>query len=234
MATNTRLRPFLYALTAVSGIVDAVSYLGLGRVFTANMTGNVVLLGFAIAGAPGLSIPRSATALLAFLGGAVLGGRIASRMSIGPQHIWAGVAFGTEAVLLLCAAGVSIGPGSGPSIDPTRVYGVIVLTAVAMGMRNAVVRRIGLPDMTTTVLTLTLTALAAESSLAGGNNSGWQHRVAAVVLMFVGAAAGVVLLRHSLALPLAASSAIAAVCALAVVFGAGSVSVNRPAGDQAS
>src|SRR5260370_15530857 len=101
-----------------------------------------------------------------------------------------------------------------------------------MGMRNAVVRRIGLPDMTTTVLTLTLTALAAESSLAGGNNSGWQHRVAAVVLMFVGAAAGVVLLRHSLALPLAASSPIAAGCPLAVVFVDGSVSVNRPAGEQ--
>jgi uncharacterized membrane protein YoaK (UPF0700 family) len=233
VATNTRLRPFLYVLTAVSGIVDAVSYLGLGRVFTANMTGNVVLLGFAIAGAPGLSIPRSATALLAFLAGAVLGGRISSRMSIGPQHIWAGLAFGAEAVLLLCASLVSIGP-SATSIDPTRVYAVIVLTAVAMGMRNAVVRKIGLPDMTTTVLTLTFTALAAESSLAGGNNSGWQHRVASVVLMFVGAAGGVLLLRHSLALPLAVSGAIASVCALAVVFGAGSVSVNRPAGDQGS
>jgi len=234
VATNTRLRPFLYALTAVSGIVDAVSYLGLGRVFTANMTGNVVLLGFAIAGAPGLSIPRSLTALLAFLAGAVLGGRIASRMSSGPQHLWVGVAFGAEAVLLFCAAAASIGPGSAPSIDPTRVYAVIVLTAVAMGMRNAVVRKIGLPDMTTTVLTLTLTALASESSLAGGNNSGWQHRVAAVALMFVGAAGGVLLLRHSIALPLAVSGAIAGVCALAVVFGAGSVPVNRPAGDQGS
>jgi uncharacterized membrane protein YoaK (UPF0700 family) len=40
----------LMALTAVSGLVDAVSYLGLGHVFTANMTGNVVVLGFAAAG----------------------------------------------------------------------------------------------------------------------------------------------------------------------------------------
>jgi len=71
--TNTRLRPFLYALTAVSGIVDAVSYLGLGRVFTANMTGNVVLLGFAIAGAPGgvvlmrhsLALPLVVSAVIA-------------------------------------------------------------------------------------------------------------------------------------------------------------------------
>ena len=54
--------PLLYALTSltvVSGLVDAVSYLGLGHVFTANMTGNVVLLGFATAGAPGFSVPRA-------------------------------------------------------------------------------------------------------------------------------------------------------------------------------
>jgi uncharacterized membrane protein YoaK (UPF0700 family) len=67
----------LLAMSVVTGIVDAVSFLALGRVFTANMTGNVVLLGFAIAGAPGLSISRSVVALLAFLSGAVLGGRVA-------------------------------------------------------------------------------------------------------------------------------------------------------------
>src|SRR5579859_736421 len=70
----------LAVLTVVSGIVDAVSYLGLGRVFTANMTGNIVLVGFAIAGAPGFSIAASATALGAFVGGAVAGGRMALRL----------------------------------------------------------------------------------------------------------------------------------------------------------
>jgi hypothetical protein len=67
----------LLLMTVATGIVDAVSFLALGRVFTANMTGNVVLLGFAFAGVPGLSISRSALALLAFLFGAVLGGRVA-------------------------------------------------------------------------------------------------------------------------------------------------------------
>src|SRR5260370_32248805 len=99
-----------------------------------------------------------------------------------------------------------------------------------MGMRNAVVRRIGLPDMTTTVLTLTLTALAAETSLAGGNNSGWQHRVAAVVLMFAPAEAGVALLRQSLPLTLAASAPIATACARTVGLGAGCRSRTLPAG----
>jgi uncharacterized membrane protein YoaK (UPF0700 family) len=56
----------LLALTVVTGVVDAVSYLGLGRVFTANQTGNVVFLGFAWAGAPGLSATASIVSLLAF------------------------------------------------------------------------------------------------------------------------------------------------------------------------
>jgi uncharacterized membrane protein YoaK (UPF0700 family) len=226
MATTTRLPPILLALTAVTGIVDAVSYLALGRVFTANMTGNVVLLAFAVAGAPGLSIPRSATALLAFFAGAVVGGRIALRMTNGPQHVWAGVAFGIEALLLLAAAAVSMGPAVATSGHPTGVYGAIVLTALAMGLRNAVVRRIGLPDLTTTVLTLTITGLASDSSLAGGGNPRWARRLASVGLMFTGAAAGVLLVRRSLALPLAVSGAIAGVCALAVVFGARSTSVE--------
>src|ERR1700759_324591 len=69
----------LLALTAVTGLVDAVSYLSLGRVFTANMTGNIVLLGFATARVSGLSIARSLTALLSFLVGAILGGRMMAR-----------------------------------------------------------------------------------------------------------------------------------------------------------
>ena len=69
------------ALTVVSGFVDAVSYLGLGHVFTANMTGNVVLIGFAVAGAPGFSVSASLCALGAFLVGAVVGGRLARHVS---------------------------------------------------------------------------------------------------------------------------------------------------------
>src|SRR2546429_4373500 len=68
------LVPLLLGLTVVTGLVDAVSYLALGHVFTANMTGNVVFLGFAAAGGKGLSAPRSGTAVVAFLLGAVIGG----------------------------------------------------------------------------------------------------------------------------------------------------------------
>src|SRR6266699_6641960 len=76
---ESRLVGALLVLTVTTGLIDAVSYLALGHVFTANMTGNVVFLAFAIAGAPGLSIPRSAVSLGAFLAGAMAGGRLAAR-----------------------------------------------------------------------------------------------------------------------------------------------------------
>src|SRR5258706_13509239 len=90
----------LLGMTAVTGLVDAASFLALGHVFTANMTGNVVFLAFAIAGVPGLSVPRSAAALAAFLIGALVGGRMGHAMSAQSQGRWARTAFGLEAALL--------------------------------------------------------------------------------------------------------------------------------------
>src|SRR5947209_14314095 len=98
--STNRLAAFLLLLTAGTGVVDAVSYLALGHVFTANMTGNVVLMAFAVGGTPGLSIPRSATALVAFFIGAVIGGRIGVRMSTQPSHRWTIVSLAAEAILL--------------------------------------------------------------------------------------------------------------------------------------
>jgi uncharacterized membrane protein YoaK (UPF0700 family) len=112
-ARDERVLPAaLLGLTAVTGLVDAVSYLALGHVFTANMTGNVVLLGFAVAGAPGLSVTRSGSAVAAFFIGAVIGGRMAARMS-GRRDRWTGAAFGAEAALFLAAMAVALtGAGS--------------------------------------------------------------------------------------------------------------------------
>ena len=107
------LTPILLGLTAVTGLIDAVSYLALGHVFTANMTGNVVFLGFAAAGAPGLSVSRSAAALVAFLAGAAIGGGLVVRMESGPRHRWTGVAFGAQAALLLAATLVCVGAPGG-------------------------------------------------------------------------------------------------------------------------
>ena len=222
-ASNRVLPAVLLALTAVTGLVDAVSYIALGRVFTANMTGNVVFLGFAIAAVPGLSLGRSGAALGAFAAGALASGLLTARMGGGPRHRWASISFAIEAALLLAAA-MMAGAASDLSNDPARVYGLIALTGLAMGVRNGAVRKLGERDLTTTVLTMTITGLAADSSLARGSNPGWTRRAASVVLMFAGAAAGAWLLRKSVALPIAVAGVISGLCAL----GAG-LAGERPA-----
>lgn len=199
---NDPLPSALLALTVVTGLIDAVSFLGLGRVFTANMTGNVVFLAFAVAGAPELSIARSLTSLVAFLVGAAVGGRVAVLMAGGTRRRWLLAVAVTEAALLFAAALASVGYDIARMSPSYGLYAVIVLTALAMGLRNATVRRLAVPDLTTTVLTLTLTGVAADSSLAGGGNPRLGRRVASVVAMFAGAALGALLLRFGLALPL--------------------------------
>jgi uncharacterized membrane protein YoaK (UPF0700 family) len=197
----------LLALTVVTGIVDAVSFLGLGRVFTANMTGNVVFLGFAVAGAPGLSISRSLVSLVAFLVGAAIGGRLGAAMAEARRKAWLITTTLMEGLLLL-AAGLAALTFDHRSASPaSSLYAGIILTALAMGLRNATVRRLAVPDLTTTVLTLTLTGLAADSSIAGGANPRISRRVASVLLMFAGATVGSLLLELGLAMPLFLSGA---------------------------
>ena len=200
----------LIALTFTTGLIDAVSYLGLGRVFTANMTGNVVLLGFAAVGVPGLSVTRSLIALGGFLVGAALGGRLGTVLASAIRRRWFLTASVAEAALIFAAALASLGFDIDSETPANRLYAVIILTAIAMGLRNATVRRLAVPDLTTTVLTLTLTGLAADSSFAGGDNPRSLRRIFSVVAMFGGAAIGAILLRYGLALPLV----VAGVCEL--------------------
>jgi len=177
------------------------------------MTGNVVFLAFAVAGTPGLPIARSLTSLLVFLAGAALGGRIG--IVLGPdRRQWLLVAAAAEAGLRLAAAIVSVGFDVGSASPPGRLYGLIVRTALAMGFRNATVRQLAVPDLTTTVLTLTLTAVAADSGLAGGRNTRLPaHRLRAA--MFAGAALGALLVREGLQWPLVVSGACVVVAIVA-------------------
>ncbi len=210
---------FLLVLTFVTGIVDAVSVLGLGRVFTANMTGNVVFLGFAAAGVSEFSIARSLTALAAFLAGAVLGGRLGSRMAEPGRLRWLRTAAACEAALLVLAGLASIGFNLASAPLTLHLHALIVLTAVAMGLRNATVRRLAVPDLTTTVLTLTLTGIAADSSLARGKNPRFRYRAASVVFMFSGAVVGALLLRLGPAAPLLLSGLLVLIIGIGLLKG---------------
>jgi uncharacterized membrane protein YoaK (UPF0700 family) len=212
---TTATPAILLAMTVVTGIVDAVSFLAMGHVFTANMTGNIVLLGFAFAGTRGLSISRSSVALIAFLSGAIAGGRMASDV---PGRHWVSRAFLLEALLLAFGAASALALGWKSAINSLQLYAVIASTAAAMGLRNAIVRKLAVADLTTTVLTLTITGLAADSSLAGGSNPRWQRRFAAIVAMLSGATVGAAMVIRSISLPLAVCSVITAACAVAHIL----------------
>jgi uncharacterized membrane protein YoaK (UPF0700 family) len=188
---QTPLVRALIVLTVVTGLVDAISFLGLGHIFTANMTGNIVFLGFAAGGAPGISAVRSIAC----------GGRLTgSRERTPAGHLL--IATYVETALLLTAAIAAAFAAS--HVPPAIAYTIVLSTAMAMGLRNAVVRKLAVPDLTTTVLTLTLTGLAADSPVAGGRTA---RRVLSVAAMFAGALAGAILLRvFGLTAPLAVAA----------------------------
>ena len=151
----------LCLLAWAAGIVDAVSYLGLGRVFTAMMTGNTVLLALAIGQGESMAVLRSALALAGFSVGAATGALIVSRgrsRDEWPPSVTA--AFAVEAVLLAGFTAVWHVAGSTLTTGTTDL--LIVLSGLAMGVQAAAVRHLGIPGVATTYLTGTLTSLMAE------------------------------------------------------------------------
>ncbi len=192
------LTPLLLALTFVSGLVDAVSLLVLGTIFVANMTGNVVFLGLSVAGVKGFVWWASLIALAAFIVGALVGGRIALRRGDHrAQHLRAGVLI--ECILVAVAAVMAF---LNPSFDWiwTMVVAIVAL-ALAMGIQNAVARSLAVPDLTTSVLTQTLTGMFSDPAAGVGGH--WTRRLVIVLVLFAGAVVGGVLIlaaHHGLAL----------------------------------
>jgi len=211
-----RLLVTLIILTAVSGLVDAVSYLGLGHVFTANMTGNVVLLGFAAAGASGFSAAACLTSLGAFGVGAAAAGRAARRLDSRRTLLF--LAMTAEGIVTGVAAAVALAATTG-STGSAR-FAVIALLAFGMGVRNATIRRLAFPDLTTTVLTMTLTGLAADSALGGGANPQAARRGAAVAAMLIGALVGAVTYLRAGAAPTLLIGSVTAIVSAAAFWSA--------------
>jgi uncharacterized membrane protein YoaK (UPF0700 family) len=231
----------LLVMTVVTGVVDAVSILALGRVFVANMTGNVVFAGFALVGAPGFSLSASLFALAGFLAGAAGGGALITRTGRDRGVL---LRAGAAAELLLAAAalllaalsgapGVSHGTTAmtGGAFGPAVTDGLAALLAVAMGIQNAVARKLAVPDMTTTVLTMTLTGLGADVRAMGRGGSGsaaaraqFGRRLLVIATMLVGAVAGAWLVLHVSAL----SGLALATALLAVAASGAALAARRP------
>jgi uncharacterized membrane protein YoaK (UPF0700 family) len=209
----------LIMLTIVTGVVDAVSYLRLGHVFVANMTGNVVFLGFGLAGATDVNVFASLAAIGAFVVGAFAGGRLGVTYG---SHRGRLMAFAVAIKVVFAGAAVTV--AAALALDDGTRYALIGLLAFAMGLQNAVARRIAVPDLTTTVLTMTVTGLAADLKLAGGKGPNPARRLASLFSMLVGAVIGGLLVLH-------VSVAAALGFACAVLAFAGYVSWNASRGE---
>ena len=187
-----RLPVLLLTLTIVTGVVDAVSILELGRVFVANMTGNIVFVAFAVVGAPGFSLAASLIAVAGFLLGAGLGGPMSRRFDADRSEL---LAYGAVVELVLVTAGLIVAAAVSRSMPAGAKDAIAGLLAVAMGLQNAVARKLAVPDLTTTVLTMALTGVAAD--LRAGASEAITRRLLSVVMMFGGAVVGSVLVIHT-------------------------------------
>jgi uncharacterized membrane protein YoaK (UPF0700 family) len=200
-------------LTASTGVVDAVSFLSLGHVFTANMTGNVVFIAFACAGVPGLSAARSGTALVAFLAGAASGVRAARNLRVNAVSPKLAAMLLGEGLALSLATAIAVRFESQLAEGRMQLYVVIALTAWAMGLQSATALRLAAPGLVPNVLTTALTWIATDPR----HDSAWTRRAASVSAMFAGALVGAWLWHFSKVWPLALSGVITTAAALAIV-----------------
>jgi uncharacterized membrane protein YoaK (UPF0700 family) len=213
------LVPMMVALTVLTGVVDAVSYLELGHVFVANMTGNVVFLGFALVGARGLSVAASLLAVGSFLLGALAGGWLSVRNSAHRGRLLRAATV-AQAALILLALAICLAAHE-PLRHAVR-YELIAALALAMGVQNAAALRLSVPELTTTVLTRTLTGIASQARLVGGEGSQLGRRGLSVAAMLLGALAGALLV-----LRVSVAAAIALAFALSLAFTAAAFALAR-------
>jgi uncharacterized membrane protein YoaK (UPF0700 family) len=213
-AREDGLPPLLVVLTVVTGVVDALAYLRLGHVFVANMTGNIVFLGFAAGGAGGFSVWGSLLALACFLPGGIAAGRLTSRLGDNRRRQLYAAA---TVELALCSIAVAVAAVAGQHLGAGSRYTLIALLALAMGVQNATARRLAVADLTTTVLTLTLTGIASDSRVGGGSGAQTPRRILAVAAMLLGAFVGALLLiRLRPVAPLVLAAGLLALVAAAV------------------
>jgi uncharacterized membrane protein YoaK (UPF0700 family) len=204
----------LLLLTFATGIVDAISVLVLGHVFVANMTGNVVFLGFWFVAHSGVDLTAAVVAFISFLIGTVLGGRFARHLDH-DVRLWVTVALGAEVALLTLLA-ILAGTGVLDYHDNAKLI-LIAGLAIAFGSQNATARQFGIQELSTTVLTSTIVGIGVDSRLAGGSGHREKLRYTVVLTMLAGAATGATMTRFT----------VAPVIALAAVVVAGSAAVFR-------
>lgn len=189
---TTRTRDgLLMVLAFASGASDAIAFVALGRVFTAVMTGNLVLVGVSLGSATLPELTRAAIAVGGYVGGVALAARAARRMRAEDEAPWPArvrAVLGGEAALQIAMLGWWLADDGRP---PTgAVDGLLALSAVAMGTQSGAVQVLRAPDVSTTYLTGTLTTLVRRLSSGGaGGSAAVVARQAGVLVAMVGGAA---------------------------------------------
>ncbi|WP_328349960.1 DUF1275 domain-containing protein [Mycobacterium sp. NBC_00419] len=202
----------LLLLTFGTGMVDAISVLVLGHVFVANMTGNVIFLGFWFVPHSGVDMTAAVVSFASFVVGTIIGGRFARHLAY-EVRVWITAALGTE-VVLLTALAILAGTGVLAYHDNGKLL-LIAGLAIIFGAQNAAARQFGIQELSTTVLTSTIVGIGSESRLAGGTGQREKLRYSVVVTMLAGAAVGATMSRFMVA-PVIGLTAVVVAASLAI------------------
>jgi uncharacterized membrane protein YoaK (UPF0700 family) len=202
----------LLALTFVTGLIDATSFLALGGVFSAMMTGNVVFLGLGLSGRADSSVAGPLLAIAAFVAASAVAALLARRT--------AGPAFGTRASnaveLGLLAAATCVAAATTLDADGPSGYATLALLAAAMGWRTTNVRALGSVNVPTAVLNLTMSAGPGPSGPGLAGPADLRPRVLAFACFLAGAVAGGLLLELATWVPLATALLVSLVVGVAL------------------
>src|SRR6201995_2728276 len=206
----------LLLLTFATGLADSISILVLGHVFVANMTGNVIFLGFWLAPRTSIDLTAVAVALPTFVCTTIVSGRL-SRHFADRTRTWITTVLATEIVLLL---GLSVLAGAGVLHyhDNSKLV-MIGLLAVTFGLQHSSARQFGIQELSTTVLTSTIVSFGLDSRLAGGTGERQKLRFSVVFTMCAGAFLGATLSRFVIAPVFALTAAVVAASLLIFRFG---------------
>jgi uncharacterized membrane protein YoaK (UPF0700 family) len=205
----------LYMITAICGLVDAVCFLALGGVFAEMMTGNLLLMAFSIGTGSALGdTTRYVPAVVAFMAGALLGGRLLR----GPQKMRERrVGFAVEWMIVVGATVVAA--FGAPDAHNLSGKVLVAMLSLAMGLQSAMVRVHGVPDLATNVMTMTFTGIFADSRVAGGDSKNWTRRVLSIGLFVVSAAIGALVLQFGIVWPLLLTSVVLSLAMIPLLLG---------------
>jgi uncharacterized membrane protein YoaK (UPF0700 family) len=195
----------MYALTFTTGLIDAVTILGLGDIFASLMTGNVVFIGLGLGGFEDVSPLRSLFAIITFIGGAILGGFASKKLSNKKVGGWLVIISLAEVVLLLLASWSVWNIGPNDTLAPTsiRLMIAISMTSFAMGVRNSTIQKLSIADLKVTVLTLGISGLGSDFGSGKSDIKKQTRRIISILMIGTGAGFGALLFfKFGVAIPL--------------------------------